>query len=382
MGKGINPHDPAPLYEQVELDIKNKIQKGELLPGQQIASQNDLAREYEVSLITIKKALFNLVNEGVLYTRVGKGTYIAEPSPKKIDLSAHKTIGLVLRDIKHPYFSYVVHYIEERANELGFNLLLSSSSNSMEKEEAQINRFRSLGVDGIIIASLSLQYRATDYIKKLHEENFPYVMVSYMHDPEYWYVGSDHEIGGFLATEHLIKLGYKRIGFLHVGKGNLLSEIRKNGYYRALSDYKIPYDSKLVYYMGDENFEFINDRFLQGYQFGKSFKTLDPKPDALFIHSDLMAVGFENAMLEEGFDIPDDIAIVGYDGIEAAALASVPLTTIVQPVEKIGTLAVDIILKRIEGSDIGNRTILKPALVIRESCGAKKKFSSKELQAG
>lgn len=134
--------------------------------------------------------------------------------------------------------------------------------------------------------------------------------------------------------------------------------------------------------MGDENFEFINDRFLQGYQFGKSFKSLDPKPDALFIHSDLMAVGFENAMLEEGFDIPDDIAIVGYDGIEAAALASVPLTTIVQPVEKIGTLAVDIILKRIERSDIGNRTILKPALVIRESCGAKKKFLSKELQAG
>ncbi|NMB81574.1 MAG: GntR family transcriptional regulator, partial [Ignavibacteria bacterium] len=149
MGKGINQLDPAPLYEQVESDIKNKIQKGILLPGQQIASQSDLAREYEVSLITIKKALYNLVNEGVLYTRIGKGTYVAEPS-KKIDLSAHKTIGLVLRDIKHPYFSYVVHYIEERANELGFNLLLSSSSNNMEKEEAQINRFRNLGVDGII----------------------------------------------------------------------------------------------------------------------------------------------------------------------------------------------------------------------------------------
>lgn len=382
MGKGINPLDPTPLYEQVELDIKNKIQKGILLPGQQIASQNDLAREYEVSLITIKKALYNLVNEGVLYTRIGKGTYVAEPSAKKIDLSAHKTIGLVLRDIKHPYFSYVVHYIEERANELGFNLLLSSSSNSMEKEEAQINRFRNLGVDGIIIASLSLQYRATEYIKKLHEENFPYVMVSYMHDPECWYVGSDHEYGGFLATEHLIKLGYKKIGFLHVGRGNLLSEIRKNGYYRALSEYNIPYDSKLIYYTGDENFEFINDRFIQGYQFGKNFKNLDIKPDALFIHSDLMAVGFENALLEEGLSIPEDVAIVGFDGIEAAALASVPLTTIVQPVEKIGRLSVDVIQKRIEGIDVGNRTILKPTLIIRESCGAKKLFSENKLQAG
>jgi DNA-binding LacI/PurR family transcriptional regulator len=95
-----------------------------------------------------------------------------------------------------------------------------------------------------------------------------------------------------------------------------------------------------------------------------------------------MAVGFENAMLEEGFEIPEDCAIVGFDGIEAAALASVPLTTIDQPVEKIGTLAVDIIHKRIEGSDIGNRTILKPALIIRESCGAKKKYTDKELQVG
>lgn len=382
MGKGINQLDPTPLYEQVEQDLKKKIQNKELLPGQQIESQNDLARKYKVSLITIKKALYNLVNENVLYTRVGKGTYVADPSLKKINPSAHKTIGLVLRDITHPYFSYVVHHIELRANELGFNLLLASSSNNMEKEEAQINRLRGLGVDGIIIASLSLQYRATRYIKKLHDENFPYIMVSYMHDPEYWYVGSDNEYGGYIATEHLIKLGYKKIGFMHVGKGNLLSEVRKNGYYRALLEYNMPYDSKLIYYSVKEQNDFNNDRFLQGYHFGKNFKSLNPKPDAIFVYSDLMAVGFENGLLEEGIQIPEDIAIVGFDGIEASMLASVPITTVHQPVEKIGRLAVEIIQKRIEGNDIGNRTILKPTLVIRDSCGAKKLYSANGSQVG
>lgn len=382
MGTGINFFDRTPLYEQIELDIKSSIRNGQLIPGQKIASQNELAKHYGVSLITIKKALSNLVKEGVLFTRIGKGSYVAEPILKKINLGSQKLLGLVLRDIKHPYFSSLVHYVEKRANELGFHLLLSSSSNNMEKEETQINRYKELGVDGIIIASLSLQYRATEYIKKLHEENFPYIMISYMHDPEYWYIGSDQEYGGFLATEHLIKLGYKKIGYLHIGRGNLLGDIRKNGYYRALTEYNIPYDSKLVYYTGNENFESMNDRVLQGYYFGKSFKSFENKPEAIFVYSDLMAVGLLNALTEDGFRIPDDLAIVGFDGIEAASIASVPLTTIAQPVEKIGTFAVDILQKRIEGIDVGNRTILKPTLIIRESCGAKSKFSGNELQAG
>ncbi|MHB8339189.1 MAG: LacI family DNA-binding transcriptional regulator, partial [Ignavibacteriaceae bacterium] len=284
-----------------------------------------------------------------------------------------KTIGLVLRDIKHPFFSMIVHGVEERAYELGYNILLSSSSNKIEKEESQINHFKEIGVDGLIIASLSLEYRATDYIQKIHNENFPYIMVSYMHDPDYWYVGSDQEIGGFIATEHLIKTGYKSIGYVHIGKGNLLSEVRKNGYYRALNEYNIPYDSKLLFFLGTENFDSGSDRFQLGYEFGKTFKSLEKKPDALFIYSDLTALGFEQAALEAGISIPDEVALVGFDDLEMARYASIPLTTVNQSAEKIGRRAVEIIEKRINGSDIGNRTILKPSLIIRESCGAKKK---------
>jgi GntR family transcriptional regulator, arabinose operon transcriptional repressor len=375
-GKGIDFNNPKPLYEQIENDIKEKIERGELKPGQQIASQHDMAKEYNVSLITVKKALSDLVADGTLFTRQGKGTFVAEPFMKKVDLTAHKTIGVVLRDLKHPFFSLIIHSIEERASELGYNLLLSSSSNNLEKEEAQINRFRDLNVDGIIIASLSLQYRATDYIQKLHNENFPYIMVSYIHDPDYWYVGSDHEYGGYVATEQLIKLGYKNIGYLSAGKGNLLSEVRKNGYYRALVENDILFDAKLVFYLGKEDYEQSVDRRLQGYEFGKIFKDLNRKPDALYVYSDLIALGFQQAMMEEGFKIPDDVALIGNDDLQVASFASVPLTTIHQPYDKIGRLAVEIIQKRIEQKDIGNRTILKPSLIIRESCGAKKRSNS------
>ena len=241
----------------------------------------------------------------------------------------------------------IVNSVEERAYELGYNLLLSNSSNNIEKEENQINHFGELGVDGLIIASLSLEYKATDYIQKLHYSNFPYIMVSYIHDPDYWYIGSDNELGGFLATEHLINTGYKSIGYLHAGKGNLLSEIRKNGYYRALVEYDIPYDSKLIYYLDKEPEEIGQDRFLLGYKFGKEFKNLKKKPDALFIYSDLIALGFEQAAIEEGIQIPDDVAIVGFDDIQIARFSSVPLTTIHQPSDKIGRMAVDIIQKEL-----------------------------------
>jgi len=382
MGRGIDFNDPRPLYEQIEIDIKEKISRGEITPGHQIGSQSDLVKEYNVSLITVKKALSNLVADGTLFTRQGVGTFVAEAVFRKVDLSAHKTIGVVLRDLKHPFFSLIIHSIEERTSELGYNFLLSSSSNSLEKEEAQINRFRELNVDGIIIASLSMEYRASDFIQKLHHEKFPYLMVSYIHDPDYWYVGADHEYGGFIAAEHLIKLGYKNIGYLHAGRGNLLSEVRKNGYYRALNEYNINFDSNLVYYLNEENYDQYGDRFKQGLEFGKKFLQFKERPDALFVYSDLVALGFSQAVTEGGMKIPDDIAIVGYDDIQVSSFASIPLTTIHQPADKIGRLAVDILQKRIENRDIGNRTILKPALIVRESCGAKKRIISKKSMTG
>jgi DNA-binding LacI/PurR family transcriptional regulator len=379
MGRKIDLYNPKPLYEQIEIDIKEKIKRGELTPGTQISSQNELVKKYHVSMITVKKAISNLVAAGVLFSRQGKGTFVAESKVRKVDFSAHKTIGVVLRDLKHPFFAQIIHSIEERTSELGYNFLLSSSSNSLEKEEAQINRFRKLNVDAIIIASLSMQYIATDYIRKLHNENFPYIMVSYIHDPDYWYVGSDHEYGGYIATEHLIKLGHRSIGYLHAGRGNLLSEVRKNGYYRALTEYDLQYDSRLVYYLGEENFEQYSDRYQQGFDFCGRFLEFDEKPSALFIYSDLVALGFIQAANEKGLKIPDDVAIVGNDDIPVASFASVPLTTIHQPSDKIGRLAVDILRKRIENKDVGNRTILKPALIIRDSCGAKTIMSGKSL---
>ena len=371
MPKGIDFVNPTPLYEQIIVDIRNLIARGELHPGDKLPTHQELAKKYKVSLITVKGALKNLVAEQVLYTRVGKGTYVAEQSPKKNARSDDKMIGLVLRDLKQPFFSMVVHSVEQRSSELGYHLLLSSSSENIEREETQIEGFRDLGVRGLIIASLSYEYRATEHIERLHRDNFPYVMVSYMHDPAYWYVGCDQEEGGILATEHLISIGYRSIGFVHIGKGNLLSEVRKNGYARALAGHDIPYSSDLIYYVEPGSGNAGTDRYQLGYNFAEKFASVSKKPEALFFYNDMVALGFIQGASEHGIRVPDDVGVVGFDDVQVARFASVPLTTIHQPVDKIGKWAVDIVNNRITQQDMANRVILRPTLVIRESCGAR-----------
>lgn len=356
-------HKSTSFYEQIEDDIKSRITSGELRIGDRIDSQSELCKKYDVSLITVKRALSNLINEGILFSRVGKGTYVARKS-KSVDFSLHKSIGLVLKDFQHPFFSLIVHSVEERAYEKGYNVLLSNSSGNIAKEENQISHFEKMGVDGLVIASMNYTYRPSDQIRRLHDKNIPYIMISYVQDADIYYVGSDHERGAYLATEHLIELGYKNIGYVNAEKDNLLGLLRKKGYEKALNDHDVKFDKKLVY-----NLRQSKDRFESGYQVGLRFKDFDPKPDALFFYTDLAALGFMQAITDLGYKVPQDVAIIGFDDIYGAKLAPVPLTTVRQNTERIGEIAVNSIINRIEGKGVSVRTILEPRLVVRSSCG-------------
>ena len=176
-----------------------------------------------------------------------------------------------------------------------------------------------------------------------------------------------------MATDHLIKTGYKSIGYVHVGKGNLLSEVRKNGYSRALIENDMPYIADLIYYLEEEPVDAGADRYTLGTQFASRFAGLPKRPEALFFYNDMVALGFIQAAAEFGIQVPRDVAIVGFDDVLVARYASVPLTTIHQPVDRIGKWAVDVINSRLTHQDIGNRITLKPQLIVRESCGARKR---------
>jgi DNA-binding LacI/PurR family transcriptional regulator len=363
----IDVQDATPLYQQIVDDIKSKIAAKELKAGDQLGSHAELSSVYHVSLITVKKALATLINDGVVFSRVGKGTYVAQHTADARQ-NGHPTIGLVIQDIRSPFFSRVMHSVEDAAYELGYHVLVSNSSGKAEKEEAQIARFREFGVSGMIIASMSHKYHATPAIRKMLHQGFPFVMVSYIADKDVPFVGSDHGRGAYLATEYLVKQGYQRIGYINGEQGNMVGELRRHGYEEALKAHGRRADKRLQFHLrmrGEQH------DYESGYEIGKKFPKLSVKPDAVFVYNDLSALGFEEAILEQGLRIPEDVAIVGFDDIDRGEYAQVPLTTMRQPTALIGTHAVELLVKLMNGKSGPLRKILKPELVIRQSSGRK-----------
>jgi DNA-binding LacI/PurR family transcriptional regulator len=362
---GIDLNNPVPLYQQIVEILKREISSGQHKEGDLIGSQEALAQRFGVSLITARKAMAVLINQGYLIGRVGKGMYVARRL-RSVDYAKIRTLGLVLSDLRNPFFSMIIPGVESAASERGYNLLLSDSSGQIEKEESQITHFMDIGVDGLIIASMTHRYQVTAAMKKLVKAALPFVMVSYIDNPDIPYVGTDHEKGAYLATEHLIKQGFQRIGFISAEKGNLVAFKRQRGYERALREYGYDSTADDVFYMKWNNME-------SGYEIAEQIFARPVWPEAFFVYSDISALGFQKAALERGIQIPDELALVGYDNIERSSYAPVPLTTIHQPAFEIGQLAVDKVIKLIEGRPVEVRTTLEPKLIIRDSCGAARK---------
>lgn len=336
--------------------------------GMQLLPHRELALSYGVSLMTINKALSGLVSEGLLHSRVGRGTFVANrPNAGGESPRAPQTIGFVLRDLGSPFFSLVAHAAEQRADALGFGLLFSSSANSLDREEEQIRRFVELGVSGLIIASMARTYRQSEQIQALQNDGFPYAMVSYTAGDDVPFIGADLAMAGYLATEHLIENGRRRIGYVGDKFGSTLFEVRGSGYRKALADAGLPENQSFVFecpYEGEWN------DYRSGFAVGERIAGLKHKPDAMFVFNDLGALGFQDALLDRGISVPDDIAIVGLDDIEVAARARVPLTTVRQPVNLIGSLAAESVIGHIRGGRPTARTILAPELVVRRSSGS------------
>ncbi len=364
----IDPKKPTPLYQQVANAIRSDIESGKLALGGQLSSHKELSRKYEVSLITIKRALNELIHEGVLYSRTGKGTFVHDRAQTKHSLGT-KTIGLVLRDLHSPFFSKIVQSVEEYASRMGYNLLLSNSSQQIEKEENLIRHFHNIGVNGLIIASMTHEYTAPHFLRQIQQNNYPFVAVSYIKDPDICFVGTDHERGGYIATKHLLSLGFRLIGYVNGEEGNIVGELRKSGYLSALNEEGISPLGQFLFRLKNRGEE---HDYQSGYEIGEQFVKLERRPEAMFVYNDLAALGFEQAVLDRGLRVPDDVAIVGFDGIERGQYAKVPLTTIQQPFDKIGSIAVENLIRKIEGQTVQTRTVLVPTLVTRESCGVRR----------
>jgi DNA-binding LacI/PurR family transcriptional regulator len=276
-----------------------------------------------------------------------------------------KTLGLVITTIVNPFYMDLAHGIERTAIGLGYNIILCCTHSDSLIEKQYIDMLRSKGVDGIIFTSAHMD---DENIVRLAEEGFPIILVNRRtYHPivkeRVDYVGVDNMWGGLLAVEHLIKLGHQRIGMIG---GSLESSVgfeRLEGGKKALK----------IFGLQEKDVYFLEGNFLKesGYRGGKRFLKMAEPPTAIFATNDYMALGTYEAILEEGFKVPEEIAIVGFNDIEFAAMKGIELTTIGQKKYEMGAHAVKTLVERIEGRKVGpsEETILEPELIIRRTCG-------------
>ncbi len=268
-----------------------------------------------------------------------------------------RILGVMVSDLQNPFFAAVVSGIQERADEHGFRVLITSGDRTPSVEESAMENLLELRVDGLILASP----RVSDEVIAHAARSVPVVVLNRdTTDDNSDSVTNDNIAGAHLAIEHFVSFGHRRIAFIEGGAG-AGARSRYEGYLRAMCEFGL--DDEMVTVEGRHTEE-------GGYQGAMELLKMRVLPTAVFASNDLCAIGAMNAFEEAGLNIPDDLSLVGYDNNRMAALRHISLTTIDQPGDDMGRSAVDRLLERIDGDRTEPRhDVVAPSLVVRSTTG-------------
>ncbi|MGE5576920.1 MAG: LacI family DNA-binding transcriptional regulator [Syntrophothermus sp.] len=259
------------------------------------------------------------------------------------------------------FFAEVIKGIGEATYRLGYSFMLASPSLEEEAGRSSIGIFFDKGVEGLIL----LNGREDEpELSELSREGIPVLSIGRCAG-DWPYVDTDNAHGAYEAVKHLIGLGHKKIAHL-AGKPGLTSTAdRLAGYRRALTEAGLR--AEKAWEAGG------NSTKESGFQAMHRLLTQKELPTAVFAFNDAMAIGAIKAIRQKGLKVPEDLAVVGYGDDPVASYVDPPLTTIRQPMFEMGVLAAEKLVALTEGGKPGGETakiLLKPKLVIRESCGS------------
>ncbi|MGH4120475.1 LacI family DNA-binding transcriptional regulator [Clostridium sp.] len=323
----------------------------------------DVAKKASVSISTVSRAFNNYadINEN---TRK-KILQIAEelgyrPNIVARSLSGAKNfrLGLLVEDYnENDYIIYEMFMaFKSVVSDYGYETVILSTTSDMQKGKKLERLFKEKQLDGALILGLKM---TDDYYRQLEGMSYPCVLHDvFIKNPKVGCVGVDNIKGSILAVEHLLDLGHKKIAFINGHKEALVSYERLDGFYLALSRRGIKIEEDLI----------ISGEF--SYEGGKSAAEylIENHGDitAIYCASDLMALGAIDGFKNRGYDIPNDISIVGFDDINLCNFVTPKLTTIRQDMDKIGKAAGNLILSIISEQYLG-RIVMEPELIERES---------------
>jgi len=277
-----------------------------------------------------------------------------------------KTIGIIIPDISEVFFTYLIKGVDDILSRNGYTIILCDTGENPKKEELYLNLLMEKQIDGVILATVNVN-RESKALDRLFNNNIPVIFVDNLPNIKRNYdsVIIDNSKASYIAVEHLISLGHRRIGVITGKLEETTGYERLMGYRKALMVNGIKIDENLIK-IGDFKEQ-------SGYENMKSLLEVEDKITAVYVASSKMTYGAVKAIRDAGLRIPEDIAVVGFDIHDNSGLISPAITTILQHEESIGKVSAELLLKRLqdEGEKLYQKIVLEPSLEIRESCGQK-----------
>ena len=324
----------------------------------------DVAAEANVSYGTVSRVINHDVHvkqetrDRVLQTMLRLG-YVANRQARSLAGGRTNNIGVLIPDLGTGYIGEIIRGIDAELGLSDLDLILYTTQRTASKEANYVTNLATGMVDGLILV---LPRSPADFIGILTKQNFPFILIDHQGiGPDCPAVGAANWQGGFTATEYLIKLGHQRIGFITGWMDLGCALDRLDGYRSALRTNHIPDAPELIY----EGTFFQPD----GFTGASILLDLPNPPTAIFASNDVMAMGVMDAIRHRGLRVPDDVSVIGFDDIPQASLIRPALTTVRQPLEKMGRVATQMLLELLNKSQkkIG-RIELPTELIIRDSC--------------
>jgi len=326
-----------------------------------MANIQQVAKQAGVSVATVSRVLNGQK------TVSGKTRMKVEEAIKKLNYepsmlgrnlrnSESRLLLILIPTISNPFYLEIIKGIEQVAISQNYNILLCETDSDPERENIYFDLVRKKMADGIISMDPAVNGKT---LKKL-AENYAIIQCSeYEEGSGIPYVTIANEEASYRAVKHLVQIGHKKIALINSDEKYLYARQRKMGYKRALEENGIAL--KPEYIIPTQHLGFEN-----GQQAMKKILNLEERPTAVFAVSDLLAIGALKEINASGLHVPSDMAVVGFDKIDFSNMTNPTLTTIAQPMHKMGTVAAKMLIDKIKGIEVES-IILDHELVIRES---------------
>ncbi|MGP4040121.1 LacI family DNA-binding transcriptional regulator [Gracilibacillus sp. D59] len=322
----------------------------------------DVAKKAGVSVATVSRVLNNpsAVTEKTR-EKVQHAMQELDYSPsilgRNLRNSESRMLLVLIPKISNPFYLRIVEGIEETALENGYNILVCQTHSKTERESVYFDLLRNRLADGAITMDPTIDKEKLVQLAR----QFPIVQCSeYDKDKSLSYITIDSELAAYQMTKFLLKQGHKRIVLINSDEKFLYARERKKGFLRALKEFDIEFEDDWIYKTNYVSFE-------AGQHAMRSIlSSKEGKFTAVFAVSDVLAIGALKELNTLGIHVPDEMAIVGFDKIDFTNMTFPRLTTVAQPMYQMGSMAVDMLIKKIRGEKIED-VILDHELIIRES---------------